>query len=30
MVACPDHLRTRLKSFAYDKGLKMDDRLFAI
>lgn len=30
LVACPDHLAARLKSYAYDKGLKLDDHLFAI
>jgi integrase/recombinase XerD len=30
MVACPDHLAARLKSYAYDQGLKLDERLFTI
>ena len=30
MVACPNHLAALLKSYAYDKGLKLDERLFTI
>jgi integrase/recombinase XerD len=30
LVACPNHLAARLKSYAYDRGLKLDERLFTI
>ena len=30
MVACPDPLAHRLKSYAFDKGLGLDDRIFPI
>jgi len=30
MVACPDNLAYRLKSFAYTKKLELDDRIFKI
>ena len=30
MVACPDILAHRLKSYAFDRGLGLDDRLFPI
>ncbi|MDO8971625.1 MAG: tyrosine-type recombinase/integrase [Saprospiraceae bacterium] len=30
MVACPNHLAALLKSYAYDHGLKLDERLFTI
>ena len=30
MVACPDSLAHRIKSYAYTKGLNLDDRIFKI
>ncbi len=30
LVACPDLLAARLKSYAYDQGLGLDDRFFPI
>lgn len=30
MVACPDHLAHRLKSYAFDKGLTIDEPIFKI
>ena len=30
MVACPENLAHRLKSYAYTKGLGLDDRIFSI
>jgi len=30
MVACPDPLAHRLKSYAFDLGLGLDERLFPI